>query len=291
MSLPNLTLVWKIGSRFTEASLADILEEAGSTEQESKGEYEKRIWKVNGLTVKLYESSLVVQGKIGSNTLSLLEKTNRIRGLSLDSKNQAKLRALKPISQNALLCDDCGEPFYLVESSISGLDVSFTNQCGHTNPMRSPYSMCVNRILVDVNVLRSKNLSRLVELGFFKGSEFLIPSYLMRCADKYLSGSKRTFSAELENLRKHERQGTISIYNFEDNFEIPKTREDYEVNEDRDLLEIAKITNSIIITSDINFKDQAILAQRPVIYLDPETVSNVKVLHDTRVPNSARALT
>jgi len=80
------------------------------------------------------------------------------------------------------------------------------------------------------------------------------------------------------------KKGKISIFNFEDNIDIPKTREEFDVNEDRNLLEIAKITNSLIITSDINFKDQAILAKRPVIYLDPDTVSNVKVLHETRIP-------
>lgn len=284
MSSSNITLVWRIGSKFSEDSLAQIFEESGSTKQEPKGEHEKRIWKLNGLTLKLYDRTLVVQGKLSSAGLPLLEGINLIEGLSLDRKNQAIFRALKPISQNALLCEECGEPFYLISSSITGLDISFTNRCGHLNTMRLPFSMCVNRMLLDFNVLRSKNLSRLIELGYFEGSELLIPAYLMRCADKYLKGSKRTFSVELENLKRLERQGKILIYNFEDNIEIPKTREDFDVNEDRNLLEIAQITNSIIITSDINFKDQAILAKRPVLYLDPDTVSNVKVLHETRIP-------
>ena len=84
MSSSNITLVWRIGSKFSEDSLAQIFEESGSTEQEPKGEHEKRIWKFNDLTIKLYDRTLVVQGKLSSAGLLLLEGINLIEGLSLE---------------------------------------------------------------------------------------------------------------------------------------------------------------------------------------------------------------
>jgi hypothetical protein len=227
---------------------------------------------------------LVVQGRYTTSGVNIVSEIKGINGLSLDRKNRARLTELTPITQNALECDNCGDHGYLIESKTEGLDIIFHNECGHDNNVKSPFLMCVNRILPDINMLKSRNLSRLIELGYFENCEILIPQYMMDCLDEYLSGSKHTISGELAQLRELQGKDLIDIYNFNDNMEIPKSREEFNRTEDNTLIEISIMTNSIFLTSDINCKDKALLKNRPTIFLDHDTTKSIKILHETRLP-------
>jgi hypothetical protein len=285
MSSGNITITWEVSSSFNTDELERILSGYAIETLELKTEYEKGSWKVNGLTIKLYERSLAVQGRHTTSGVKIVSDIKSLKGLSLDQKNRARLAALTPVFQNAIECEKCGEHSYLIQSKTQGLEITFKNECGHNNNVKSPFLMCVNRILPDLNVLKSRNLSRMIDLGYFEGCEIVIPSYVMKCLDKYLGGSKNTISDEIQELRELEKKGLISLYSYEDNMPIPDSREKFDVEENNTLLEIATITNSIFITSDINCKDQALLHRRPVIFLDHETTKNTKILHELRTPS------
>jgi len=50
------------------------------------------------------------------------------------------------------------------------------------------------------------------------------------------------------------------------------------------ILEIAHLTNSVMVTCDENFKDRALLANRPTIYIHPDLLSQVKIIEEVRTP-------
>jgi len=285
MSSENITIVWQVDRTFNLDPLESLMEKYSSNKLEPKNEYQLQLWKTNSLTVILYEKSLVVQGKKDDRNIDVIIEMNEIEGLTLDSKNRDRLLNLLPRYQSALLCSSCGKPLYLVDSKIEGLDIIFHNECGHINNLRPPFTMCVNRILPDLNILISKHFSRLINLGFFKGSEILIPNYLLSCVDHYIGKkSTKAVSDELENLRALEKLNEISILLYEDNIKIPLNRDEYDKTEDESLLQIATITNSILLTADSNLKDRTILHNRPVIFLNSEALKKIKILEEIRTP-------
>jgi len=285
MSSSSINISWGVSPRFYRSDLESLLSRYAAVENQPKSEYELGLWKVNGLTIKLYKETLVAQGRNTSTGVEIVHEIKKLNGLSVDQKNQSKLIALRPVAQNALICSQCGEYVYLINSSIDGLDISFKNECGHRNNVNAPFLMSVNRLMPDINILKSRNLSRMIELGFFDNCEILIPDYLMRCIDHYMSGSKSTVSEELAQLRELEKWGKVKVKTFKDGFDIPASREEFNIDEDPILLDIADITNSIFITADINCKDQATLRNRPVIFIDHETTKNTKILHELRTPS------
>ncbi len=52
--------------------------------------------------------------------------------------------------------------------------------------------------------------------------------------------------------------------------------------EDNIILEIANLTNSILLTGDMNLKDKAFLDKRPTIYIHPKDAKKIKQIHETR---------
>lgn len=285
MSSNNINISWGVSPRFNEVDLELVLGRYSAIKMASKSEYELGLWKVNGLTIKLFKETLVAQGKYTTSGINIVNEIKKLKGLSLDHKNRSKLIALRPSSQNALICDECGEFVYAISSSVENLDVFFKNECGHRNNVNAPFIMCVNRIMPDINVLKSRNLSRLIELGFFENCEVLIPKYMMDCLDQYLEGSKTTISNEISLLRDLEKKGLIKIKHFNDGFDIPASRDEFGIDEDTTLLDIADITNSVFITCDVNCRDQATLRNRPVIFIDHDTTRNTKILHKLRTPS------
>lgn len=285
MSSENITVVWQVGRNFDISNLETLLDDFGSRELKPTAEHQKQLWKTNSLTIILYEKSLVVQGKKDDYSIKILQNINGIEGLSLDEKNRERFVKILPVSQNAILCGFCGKPIYLINSSIEGLDVIFNNECGHRNDLNPPFIMYVNRILPDFNILISKHFSRLINLGYFKGSEILIPEYMLQCKDLFI-GKKNSaaISDELKNLRALEGLNKISILSYKDNIEIPSTRVEFDRTEDQSLLEIAKFTNSILLTSDNNLKDMTILQKRPIIFLSSDAIDKIKILEAVRRP-------
>jgi rRNA-processing protein FCF1 len=241
--------------------------------------------KPNGLTIVLYEKSLVAQGIKNDRSVKIVTDINEIVGLYLNAQNRAKYSILLPSAQNALVCDHCGKPNYLIDSQVEGLEVIFTNECGHRNRIRPPFLMYVNRFLPDFNIMMSRHLSRLINLGYFHGAEILIPNFIIECVDQFI-GKKRSsaFRAELGALRQLENSGEISIFSYNDHLDIPSDATEFGKTEDRCLLEITKNTNSILITADNNLKERSMLDDRPVIFLSDKAIHAIKLLETVRTP-------
>ena len=285
MSSESLNMVWQVESNFEQDELTSSLEGFGATLHPPTNEHQLQFWRTNGLVIILYEKSLVAQGVKNERNIRIVMDINELNGLYLDSKNKAKFSALLPESQNALICNECGKPFYLIEGNIEGLDIIFNNECNHKNNIRLPFLMYINRFLPDFNICISKHLSRMINLGYFIGAEILIPKFMMDCADSFLgSRTAPAFRAELESLRELEKQNKITIYFFDDHLEIPSDRTEFDRTEDSCLLEIAKQTNSILITADTNFRERTLLAKRPVVFLSGPAIHALKILEEIRTP-------
>jgi predicted PilT family ATPase len=122
-------------------------------------------------------------------------------------------------------------------------------------------------------------------LGYFHGFEIVVPQYVMGVVDKYVGrAQKRAISEEIGVLRRLAGENKVSILNYNDGFPMPLTREQFESEEDDKILEIAHLTNSVMVTCDGNFKDKALLANRPTIYINPDLLNQVKVIEEVRTP-------
>ena len=285
MSAKSLNIAWQVEPNFKRDELTELLETYRATLSTPKNEHQKQFWKTNSLTIILYERTLVAQGVKNERNTRIVIEINAIDGLYLNSKNQAKMSSLMPLAQNALVCDVCGKPFYLIDSQVEGLDIIFINECNHRNNIKPPFLMYINRFLPDFNILFSRHLSRLVNLGNFHGAEILIPNFMIECVDHYIGKrNSSAFRAELEALRQLEKGGDISIFSFEDHLDIPRDATEFGRTEDRCLLEISKNTNSILITADNNLKERSILDDRPVIFLSGPAIHALKLLEEIRTP-------
>lgn len=282
--MPPITIVWKASSRFHEQELVGILRKFEAERQASKSEYELGIWKINGLTVKRYERKIVVQGNLDDYNRNLLPAIEKIDGLTLDAKNAAKLRRIFPSKQNAIICDKCKSVSLLIEGAEEGLDIVFRKVCGHVDRLVAPLTMINSRVLPDINILVSKSLSRLIDLGYFKGFQIVIPEFIFDVIDQFKgSGSKRAVSEELANLRSQESNGKIEIIGLKSDL-VNLEKMDLDRDEDKIILTIAHLTNSVLITADQVLKDRAIMEERPTIFVPPRVFGKIKVIEEVRNP-------
>lgn len=276
----QIVVVWDITSRFQPRDLNRILTEFKAEERTPKGEYELGFWKVDGLTIKLYGKKLSVQGNVNDYNKKLLSEIERIDGLSLDAKNAAKLRQIFPSSQNAIFCDECRSCSLEIEGTVEGLDIVFKKECGHVDKLTAPLTMINSRVLPDINILISKSLSRLINLGYFKGFEIVIPEFIFDVIDQFKgTGSKKAVSQELRNLRMLEQKEICKIVGLKNNVINIDTRD-----EDKIILDLAQLTNSVLLTGDRVLRDRALVVKRPTIFILPEVFRKIKIIEDVRNP-------
>ncbi len=279
----NLTLVWQISSELDESKLIHILESYGGKKTQSD-EYEIWRFKFNGLTTKCYEKTLVVQGTENEKNLRLVRDINNIQGLQFDSKNAEIYNKLFPCRHNAIFCMECKTPSLLIEAKIEGLDIVFKKECGHKNSMRPPLIMLNNRILPDINILISNHLSRLIKIGYFEDFEVVIPEFIMNVLDLLGSNKKKGAINEIEKLRSLENKQKITIFSSREGIEIPPSKKEFQQEEDNIILEIANLTNSILLTADETLKEKAVLNDRPTIFIHPRESKKLKIIDDVRNP-------
>jgi len=279
------TIVWGIPKDFDRNKILSVISKFGGVERNTTNPYQLGVWKINSLTATLFEKKLVVQGKIDEFSKKFFREVSLIEGLRIDQKNAVRLAAIFPKLQNAIVCVECRRPSLLIDASIKELDLEFKKECGHSDKMVSPFLMLNNRIQPDLNILISKCVSRIVGLGFFKDFEVVIPNYILNVSDSLLGpNKKKAVSNEIETLRKLAYQNVISILNFDNRLTIPNTIEELGKEEDNMIIEIAKVTNSVILTGDNNLKTKALLASRPVIYIQPDIFGKLKILEEVRMP-------
>lgn len=133
------------------------------------------------------------------------------------------------------------------------------------------------RILPDICVLISNTLSRLIELNIIDGFEILIPDvieYIVQIlCDRRLQAG---FYNEIKKLKELETDRKIDILYC--SYEMPeiKNRRELINLEDDLILEIAVITDSILLTSDKGLRDKSSSVKQPVIYFPAKYQKKVK---------------
>lgn len=147
--------------------------------------------------------------------------------------------------------------------------------------------MITNRILPDVNVLVGGLISKGLGIGFFSGFEIVIPSFVITVIDTLGKREKEMATRELDELRKSAGSGKISIFFCKDGEKIPSTHEEFDLKEDQIILNIAKLTNSILFTTDNVMKERAMLQKRPTIYMHPQYSKHLKMVTELRNPSIA----
>ena len=287
-SMPEqIVIVWDFASGFNIELIRAVLEKYKALSRTPTNQFVLQSWKIDGLTVNVFEKKLVVQGALDEHGKILIQEIAAIEGLRLNSKNQERLAQIFPRKQNAIVCSQCSTSSLLIQSHIEGLEVVFKKECGHSDKINIPFLTLNNRVLPDLNILIAKASSRFIALGYFHGFEVVIPQFVMRVVDKFGGkAQKKAISGELETLRKLADDNKISILNYIDGFQIPSSRTQFENEEDDKILEIAHLTNSVMVTCDENFKDKALLANRPTIYIHSDMLNQIKVIEGVRTPES-----
>jgi predicted PilT family ATPase len=126
-------------------------------------------------------------------------------------------------------------------------------------------------------------ISKGLRIGLFTGFEIVVPSFVITVIDQLGKREKEMATRELEALRKYAESGKISIFMCKDGEQIP-TREEFDAKEDQIILNIAKLTNSILFTTDNVMKERAMLQKRPTIYMHPQYSKHLAMVADVRNP-------
>ena len=212
-------------------------------------------------------------------TVKVVRRLRAYDGLTLDEDNAKKVAALLPISQNALVCPQCRMPTIEVAMQVSGLSAAFVTSCGHPIKFDPPVTMFSNRLLPDINILVGNNLSLFLKLGNFRGFEVVVPEFLMHAIDQFLGHAKAKGAArEIEALKEFANRGEISLVLVEMGDKKYINPKDFEAQEDDFILHQAKLTNAILLTADKNLAQKATLQQRPVVFVPPMLIGDLKKL-------------
>lgn len=275
----SATMVFGISAEFDEPGLLAYMKKA--KEKGPTADYETRVWTINGLTIKQYERKLVVQGSLNDFTRTFLQGLKGVKGLTLNGKNIAVFARLLPLKHNAILCHECSGTFLAIQGEIDGLDIVFKNECGHKNDLKPPVFMLNNRILPDLNILISKSLSKLIRLGYFNGFEVVIPEFILDVVDQFKgSANKSAVSAEIDDLRGLERSQKVKINSLTT---LPMQVDSSNFKEeDKVILGLAHLTNSVLITSDRIMKERAVVQERPTVYISPDDFGKIKMIQEVR---------
>ncbi len=280
--MTGINVTFRTDSTFDNDDIIPILNKYGLEEHKTTSEYQIWIYKDHDIVITRFKHKILIQGKEYDRNLDLLRELLNIDGLNADPKNAEKIAKLFKISHNTLFCMECKTPSLLIESETQGLDISFKMACGHDNDMLPPMFMLTSRILPDINILINGSLSRLIDLGYFKGFEIVLSDFTMHEIDLLGPKLRTGASNEITRLTDLENDSKIIIFNCADGVEYP-TKEEFDQKEDDRILDVANLTNSILLTGDMNLKDKAILKKRPTIYILPKNAGQIKYIHETQI--------
>jgi rRNA-processing protein FCF1 len=281
--MTGINITWDISPTAEDSSIKDVLHRFGCTDGTVTDKHQKWMCKGSSITIIRFERKLVFQGTDNELNLEMMQELNKLEELHLDHANAEKYARHLKFSHNAILCMECTSPSMLIEGNVEGLDLIFRKECGHEAKMKPPIFMVTNRILPDVNVIVGGHISKGIKIGLFENFEIVIPDFVMGVIDTFGSAKKTGASTEISRLKKYEREGKLSIINCKDNHPIPPP-EQLGAVEDDIILDIAKLTNSILFTQDLTMKDKAMIKKRPTIYLHPEEAGKIKIITKVRSP-------
>lgn len=281
--MTGINLTFKIESEDDDATIIPIFDKYDFEEHKTTNEHQKWIRRGIDLVIIRFDRKILIQGKEHEQSLNFLREILALDILQTDRKNAEKLAKLFKISHNALFCMKCNSPSMLIKGKIEGLDITFEMECGHKNDLNPPIFMLTSRIMPDTNILINGNLSRCIDMGFFEGFEIVISDFQLHAIDYLGRNKKAGASNELQRLHNLENEDKITIFKCVDGIPIPSTEEFDQIEDDK-MLEIANLTNSILLTGDMNLKDKARMDKRPTIYIHPSDGNQIKIIHQTRNP-------
>jgi len=138
-------------------------------------------------------------------------------------------------------------------------------------------SEAISRILPDICVLISHNLSRIIKMGILENFQIVLPDsmeYIVKilCDERLKAG----FYNEISELEKLEEERKINILFC--SYEMPaiKTKKELVQLEDDLILEIAVTTDSILFTSDKGLREKAVSIKQPVMYFPAKFQGELK---------------
>jgi rRNA-processing protein FCF1 len=281
--MTSINITWNISPRANDAHFKDLLIQHGGTELPKNTAHQKWVCKCGSLTIQYFGKTLVIQGPISDQNKEIISELSKCEGLSLEGENIAKYAHLFDFGHNAIICNTCKHPVMLIEGKERGLDFIFEKECGHKTELKPPIFMITNRILPDVNALVGGLISKGLRIGLFTGFEIVVASFVITVIDNLGKREKEMATRELEALRKYAESGKISIFMCKDGEQIP-SREEFDAKEDQIILNIAKLTNSILFTTDNVMKERAMLQKRPTIYMHPQYSKHLAMVADVRNP-------
>lgn len=263
----------------------DNLFNMGFMEYDNENEYAIHFFKLESITLTIYKKTLVFQSDSSKFSFNILENINNLDFLFLDDKNSKKFADLKKQFEkfpdhNSLICETCnGISNYLLYLDINENEIFFKfNDCNHIANVNTPFYMINNRILPDLSVLHSRILSKLIYLGFFRGFEIVIPTFILDVSDRFTKNeAKKGIQAEINLLKNYVNEDFISIYScpFENDIEEESVLEH---KEDNIILKLAHRTNSILFTQDKNLQSKSVIQNRPTIFYDNKYDKEIKQL-------------
>ena len=278
-----INITWNISPRANDSQIKEILDRHDCSEIPVKTAHQKWVYKLGTLTIKNYGKTLFLQGPVSEQNKAIVADLSKCEGLFLEGENIAKYAHLFDFGHNAIICNTCKHPIMLIEGKEKGLDFIFEKECGHKSDLKPPIFMISNRILPDVNALVGGLISKGLRIDLFTGFEIVIPSFVITVIDYLGKREKEMATRELESLRKFAESGKISIFICKDGEKIPPP-EEFDAKEDQIILNIAKLTNSILFTTDNVMKERAMLQKRPTIYMHPQYSKHLAMVADVRNP-------
>jgi len=281
--MTGINITWDISLTADDTAIKDILHRYGCSDGTVTDQHQKWICKGSNITVLRFEKKLVFQGTENELNLEMMQELNKLKELHLDHANAEKFARHLKFSHNAILCMECTSPSMLIEGKVEGLDLIFRKECGHEAKMVPPIFMVTTRILPDINVLIGGHISKGIQIGLFEHFEIVIPDFVMGVIDTFGSGKRTGASNEITRLQRYSQEGKITIINCKDGHPVPPM-EQLDAVEDDIILEIAKLTNSILFTQDAIMKGKALIKKRPTIYLNPEDAGKIKIIAQVRSP-------
>lgn len=282
--MAGITISWDISSDMNDSEICSLLSKFGCKEEKPTDSHQKWIFKGSNISIAKFEKKLLVQGKENDHNRQLLKELSKIDSLTLNKENSEKFLKLFPIYPNAILCLECNDLSMLIKGEAEKLDVKFRRECGHVVDMNPPIFMVTNRILPDVNIIVGGLISKLIRLGYFGDFEIILPNFLFTVIDTLGKVEKQRALDEIEQLRRYDKEGKISIFNCQDGYALPP-KEKMEQEEDDIILKIARLTNSILFTGDQVMMEKALASKRPTIYIHPKDSKTIYTMAELRNPS------
>lgn len=272
----GVTLTWLTSQNCEDSEIINILDQFGAEKSEIRSQYQKWVRKGVNFTITRFENKLMIQGKVNDSNINLIKELSQLNSLELDGKSLERYRKLSRFSNNAIVCTECNDPSILITGQVIDSKLLFTKECNHKIDMKPPIMVFTSRIIPDICILVSRLLTKLIYLGYFEDFEIVIPNNVLDIIE-ILCGpnEKKGALKEIDMLIEMEKEGKIKTFNCKYGKSLPP-KEELEIEEDNFILDLAKLTNSILFTSDGSMTRKARLRKMPVIYIDPKFQKDIK---------------